>query len=101
MLAIDHVDTPRSAQQKLQIPNPDIPIEADFEVCVVDLTNEAIANVKRILLKMTNVVHDIATNGIPIKLSVDVYDCLKRTLDLKLRHLFGVARTSAKRVAKE
>ena len=103
-LAIDHVDTPRSPQQsqnqELQIPNPDIPLEADFEVCVVDLTNEAIANVEKSLLKMTNVVHDIST-GIPIKLSVDKYDCLKQTLDRKLHILYGVARTAAKRVAKD
>ena len=53
-LAIDHVDTPKTPQQNQDQKaitccphHPDIPLEADFELCVVDTTNEAIANVKK------------------------------------------------------
>ena len=61
-------------------------------------TDEAIAAVDKVLLKITDIVHDMGANGVPIKLTKDVYDCLKKRLDTKLKHLYGVARTSAKRV---
>ena len=97
----DQVDTPPPIQDQKKYVCPhgsDIPLEADFAVSVVDMTNEAIAAVDKVLLKMTDIVHDIGANGVPIKLSKDVYDCLKKRLDTKLKHLYGVARTSAKRV---
>ena len=89
-------------QKKYVCPHgSDIPIEADFAVSVVAMTDEAIADVDKHLLKMTETVRDIGGNGVPIKLSKDVYDCLKRRLDTKLHHLYGVARTAAKRVHKD
>ena len=100
----DQVDTPQQIQDQRILEGfvcphgSDIPLEADFEVSVVAMTNEAIAAVDKVLLKMTEVVHDIAANGVPIKLSKDVYDCLKRRLDTKLNNLYVIARTAAKRV---
>ena len=98
----NQVDTPDETgpeDPKYRCPHgSDIPLEADFAVSVVDMTNEAIAAVDKVLLKMTEVVHDIAANGVPIKLLKDLYDCLKKRLDTKLHHLYGVARTAAKRV---
>ena len=96
----DQVDTPQQIQdQKFVCPHgSDIPLEADFAVSVVAMTDEAIADVDKHLLKMTETVRDIGGNGVPIKLSKDVYDCLKKRLDTKLNNLYGIARTAAKRV---
>ena len=94
----DQVDTPEDQKKYVCPHGSDIPLEADFAVSVVAMTNEAIAAVDKVLLKMTDIVHDIGANGVPIKLSKDVYDCLKKRLDTKLNNLYGIARTAAKRV---
>ena len=97
----NQVDTPDETgpeDPKYRCPHgSDIPLEADFAVTVVMSTNEAIAAIDKHLVKMSEHVHDMGVNGVPLKLSKDVYDCLKKRLDTKLNNFYGIARTAAKR----
>ena len=67
--------------------NLEIPFEADFEVTVVDLTNDLIAKIETSWLNIA-----LKRGQSP----VDMWN-----LDRDLKHLFGVARKSAELVAKE
>ena len=70
----------------------------ESEATPVDLASEMIADVERSLRDMTNVVHGIATNPQHpkmIELAVQMYDCLKLTLDRDLNRVFGVTRAAA------
>ena len=100
-VANQEVDTPDETgpeDPKYRCPHgSDIPLEADFAVSVVMSTNEAIDEITQHLVKMSEHVHDMGGNGVPLKLSKDVYDCLKKRLDTKLNNFYGIARTAAKR----
>ena len=64
----------------------------------VDLASKMIADVERSLRNMTTVVHGIATNPQHpkmIELAVQMYDCIKLTLDRDLNRVFGVTRAAA------
>ena len=71
----------------------------ESEATPVDLASEMIADAERSLRNMTNVVHGIATNPQHpkmIELAVQMYDCLKLTLDRDLNRVFYVIRASAR-----
>ena len=71
----------------------------ESEATPVDLASEMIADVERSLKNMTDVVHGIATNPQHpkmIELAVQMYDCLKLTLDRDLNRVFYVVNASAR-----
>ena len=69
--------------------NSEIPFEADFEVTVVDLTNDLIAKIETSWL---NILTKMDGQSPPVDM---------RNLNRDLKHLFSVARYSAKLLARE